>query len=69
MARTQITTQNCSTLHTPTREEFHKEWGGRITLEDFDTVSPNPARLNYQIAALRFNKNNKTGKGNFYGKF
>ncbi|MBO5484372.1 MAG: hypothetical protein J5979_04085 [Lachnospiraceae bacterium] len=46
----------------PTREEFHREWSGEITLADFSTEHPNPYRLNQQMTAYKFNQyyKNKT---------
>lgn len=54
-----MTEIQCRTLRIPTREEFHKEWSGEITIDDFSTDHPNPNRLKEQMNAFRFNRKNK----------
>ncbi len=39
----------------PSREDFHREYGGEITIQDFSTQYPNRLRLTKQLAAQRFN--------------
>lgn len=39
----------------PSREDFHREYGGEITIRDFSTQYPNPLRLPKQFSAQRFN--------------
>lgn len=48
-------------LRIPTREEFHKEYAGDITLADFDTNKPNTTRLKRLIKIDRFNIKIKKG--------
>lgn len=48
-------------LRIPTREEFHKEYAGDITLADFDTNKPNTLRLKQLMKTDKFN--NKIKKG------
>lgn len=52
-------TQEHRTIHIPTREEFHKEYAGEITLADFSTEHPNPYRINKLASAQIFNLRNK----------
>lgn len=37
MTKLQTATQNYSKLHIPTREEFHRSYGGQIYQSDFNT--------------------------------
>lgn len=42
-------------LHIPTREEFHREYAGKITNADFNTSHPSRYRFSNFMAAYRFN--------------
>lgn len=43
----------------PSREQFHREYAGEITLADFDTDHPNKSRLNRLAHAFRVNADHR----------
>lgn len=45
-----------------TREDFHREWGGYITQDDFDTSYPSKGRIDRLKSAENFNRTLKAGK-------
>lgn len=45
-----------------TREEFHREWGGYITQDDFNTSYPSRGRIDRLKSAESFNRVLKAGK-------
>lgn len=59
MKKIQPTLEQRNQLIIPTREEFHRQWAGELSLADFNTSYPNPYRLNSQMSAFRFNERMK----------
>lgn len=64
MKKNQIT---CTPL-IPTREEFHRQWAGPVSVADFNGYGPSPFHLNELFRAASFNREMKmlTG-GKRYG--
>ena len=48
-------------LKIPNRKEFHKEYAGYITIEDFSTTTPSKSRIENQRKALIFNETLRRG--------
>lgn len=72
MTETKTTTQNHNDLHIPTREEFHKNFGGVIYQSDFNTDYRGKDNANGSTIAARiesdnrhFTKLRKEGKHNY----
>lgn len=53
MTETKTTTRNHNTLHIPTREEFHRNFGGVIYKSDFNTDYRGKDNTNGSIIATR----------------
>lgn len=49
-------------LNIPTREEFHREFAGIITLADFDTTKPRHKHIPYTAAEAQFIHKIRLGK-------
>lgn len=52
-------TTNYAALTIPSREDFHREYAGKICISDFNTCYPGPYNLSECIQAFKFNNKNK----------
>lgn len=53
MTEAKTATQNHGTLHIPTREEFHRHYGGKIYQSDFNMDCKRNSNTNGSIIASR----------------
>lgn len=59
MTETKTTTRNHNTLHIPTREEFHRNFGGIIYQFDFNTYYRGKDNTNGSIIAARIESDHR----------